>query len=85
MRLELVHSGSTSIAIEKPGQRTQLGGHPTWIQADESPCCPACGREMSFVAQIDSLGGAYMFGDCGMLYVFYCVECHEADAFEQCY
>lgn len=42
---------------------------------------------MVFVAQIDSIDGAapmiigkpmptdYMFGDCGMLYVFHCFDC----------
>jgi hypothetical protein len=72
------------------GLRTKLGGKPTWIQGDETPECDSCGEPMDFVAQIDSveheskhnplskpaLGKQeYMFGDVGMIYVFFCFDC----------
>ena len=48
---------------------------------------------MSFVAQIDSLDiddplhgpKEYMFGDVGMIYVFYCFTCQESASVFQCY
>jgi len=73
------------------GQRTKLGGVPDWIQTDELPFCSNCGARMSFVAQIDSVEHEWksnphsvdalsdhqkwMFGDVGMIYVFFCFEC----------
>ena len=65
------------------GKRHQIGGEPYWLQKDETPSCPKCGRAMTFVAQIDSLNDSVMFKDMGMLYVFYCFLCHEAKAFSQ--
>jgi hypothetical protein len=38
---------------------------------------------MSFVAQIDSPDDSYMFGDAGLLYVFYCADCYRATALVQ--
>ena len=82
------------------GLRTKLGGQPEWIQDDETPACPECGTLMTFVAQIDSLEhnapgnplrrGAlvdkdYMFGDVGMIYVFFCYDCCKPAAVHQCY
>lgn len=75
---------------ENLGLRSKLGGDPDWIQEDETPACESCGEPMTFVAQIDSvehdnprnplrkspLGNQhYMFGDVGMIYVFYCFDC----------
>lgn len=72
------------------GMRTKLGGEPDWVQDFETPACVECGNDMTFVAQIDSiehdsklnplrrpaLGKKdYMFGDVGMIYVFFCFEC----------
>jgi uncharacterized protein YwqG len=72
------------------GLRTKFGGKPDWIQGNETPECESCGEPMYFVAQIDSvehqsehnplskdaLGKQdYMFGDVGMIYVFYCYDC----------
>ncbi|OGC68835.1 hypothetical protein A2415_02725 [candidate division WWE3 bacterium RIFOXYC1_FULL_39_7] len=75
------------------GMRTKLGGNPDWIQNDETPICPSCNKKMSFIAQIDSVehqsglnpnsvnalspDQEYMFGDVGMIYVFYCFDCGE--------
>jgi uncharacterized protein YwqG len=82
------------------GMRTKLGGAPTWIQGDYTPQCNSCGKRMTFVAQIDSiehdnshnpmrrdcLGHQdYMFGDVGMIYVFFCFECGQPACAEQSY
>ena len=62
------------------GKRTKLGGIPDWIQDDESPVCKKCGKKLHFIAQIDSVdykgsNNEYMFGDIGMIYVFFCFNC----------
>jgi hypothetical protein len=82
---------------DRPGFRTKLGGRPDWIQTAETPKCPSCQETMVFIAQIDSIDHilnsdqdeyavpAYMFGDVGMIYVFFCYECGEAEGVFQCY
>ena len=83
------------------GLRTKLGGRPDWIQSDEVPECPSCRAAMSFVGQIDSIEHhspnnplaksavrgeqSYMFGDVGMIYVFFCIVCCEPQSVHQCY
>lgn len=54
----------------------KLGGHPLWIQADETPEC-SCGRPMTFVAQLEERGGGgdINFGGAGVGYVFVCGVC----------
>jgi len=32
-------------------ESTKIGGVPFWLQANETPACPACGGSMKFVAQ----------------------------------
>ena len=82
------------------GLRTKLGGDPDWIQDDETPDCDNCDEEMSFICQIDSIHHdskynplrrdclgrkqEYMFGDVGMIYVFFCFDCCETTAVCQC-
>ncbi len=70
------------------GKRTKLGGLPEWIQNNETPTCEKCGKEMSFVVQIDSLdyngkNKEYMFGDVGMIYVFFCFDCETTESIFQ--
>lgn len=82
------------------GLRTKFGGKPDWIQSDETPDCPQCSEPMYFVAQIDSFEYGsehnpltrvppkhldFMFGDVGMIYVFYCFDCMELRSLQQCY
>jgi hypothetical protein len=82
------------------GCRTKLGGEPDWVQNDNTPECSCCGQAMTFVAQIDSIAEGpwhtyrhhkyldakgYMFGDVGMIYVFFCYECLQADCVFQCH
>jgi hypothetical protein len=83
---------------ENVGRRSKIGGDPEWIQHDESPDCPNCHEAMIFVGQIDSLDAApdqfgedyvsfneYMFGDCGMIYLFFCFACCHVSTVFQCY
>lgn len=65
------------------------------------PTCPHCREGLSFVAQIDSIehqcnqnphsvdaGSSdqkWMFGDVGMIYVYYCFDCGHTEADSACY
>ena len=58
VKLELVRPGDSAIPLDYSdnlGMRTKLGGEPNWIQGDDTPLCADCGKEMVFVAQIDSI------------------------------
>jgi hypothetical protein len=85
---------------ENLGLRTKLGGKPDWIQSDETPECELCGEPMDFVAQIDSIEHEnqrnplskpalghqdYMFGDVGMIYIFFCFDCLQPSCVVQYY
>jgi hypothetical protein len=50
------------------GLRHRIGGDPDWIQSPDIPDC-SCGKQMTFYAQVDSLGDAHVIGDCGMIYL----------------
>ena len=56
----------------------KIGGQPIWIQDDEHPTCPKCGKTMKFVVEIqtnEELSNnidTLAFGDDGKLYVFSC-------------
>ena len=82
------------------GLRTKLGGEPEWIQGEDTPACPHGNEQMAFVAQIDSIehdsklnplrrdcldDQDYMFGDVGMIYVFFCYDCCHPSCIHQCY
>lgn len=100
MLFERVPKGQKAIDRNALGQRSKLGGKPDWEQSDETPTCPGCGYDMTFVAQIDSIEQEsklnphsvsalspeqqYMFGDVGLLYVFFCLECSETETIFQC-
>lgn len=97
---ELVPEGKQAIDRKMLGERSKLGGTPDWEQVDETPACPICGRSMQFVGQLDSIehdrktnpsrmdalseNQQYMFGDVGMIYIFFCFECLEVHAVFQC-
>lgn len=66
------------------GHRHKLGGKPDWIQGDESPTCPTCFQEMTFYAQLDSIGDDLHLGDCGLIYVFVCFNCSSVSSVFQC-
>jgi hypothetical protein len=61
------------------GRRSKIGGAPDWIQPPEVPRC-GCGQEMTFYAQIDSVGDDLILADCGMIYVFVCFDCFTTHA-----
>jgi hypothetical protein len=65
----------------------QLGGQPAWIQADETPSCPQCGKPMAFVVQLEE-GHDYRtaanFGGAGCGYGFACQPCGTAAFLWQC-
>ena len=81
------------------GVRTKLGGKPEWIQGEQTPECQACRSPMTFLAQIDSIDHDnkhnplrrryghqdYMFGDVGMIYVFWCFNCGYSACLDQSY
>lgn len=83
MRELLIKYEETTNKSTELGKRSKFGGNPDWIQNDETPKCECCKKKMEFVAQLDSIdftGYAsknveYMFGDVGMIYVFFCRDC----------
>lgn len=76
----LLENGTGSSEL---GKRSKFGGNPGWIQNDETPKCDCCKKKMEFVAQLDSIdftgfsgrNTEYMFGDVGMIYIFFCKTC----------
>jgi len=97
-----VPDGDRAVDPNALGLRSKLGGAPDWEQNDDTPQCPGCGQQMTFVGQIDSMehwsvdnphsidpiSGTrdphFMFGDVGLIYVFFCSECLEPAALFQC-
>jgi len=67
------------------GTRHQLGGQPSFIQPAEFPCCPACGKTMTFYGQLDSINDDYVLADVGLVFVFVCFDCFESTSFIQSY
>jgi uncharacterized protein YwqG len=81
---------------ENLGERSKLGGEPEWIQEEENIKCPICKRKMSFIGQIDSIDYGknvnkdndqqlYIFGDVGMIYIFFCFDCLKPKSIFQSY
>jgi len=67
----------------------RLGGHPTWIQSAEYPCCPICERTSSFLMQLnsdlrDGNGHQFLWGTGGIGYVFWCDQCRVSSFLLQC-
>ena len=55
----------------------QLGGKPSWLQGEEEPGCPVCGRLMTFAAQLEEGHNhrtAANYGG-GAAYAFHCETC----------
>lgn len=92
--------GKIDWLIAKLGERSKFGGEPDWIQDYEEMHCDSCKKDMVFVAQIDSIeqqsssnphsvnalspDQKWMFGDVGMIYVFFCKECLTTKSTFQC-
>ena len=72
-------------ADEEVGTRHQLGGEPNFLQHEERPLCPDCKEQMIFYAQLDSINDEFCIADCGMVYVFVCLECNTVNSFIQSY
>jgi hypothetical protein len=59
----------------------RLGGAPSWLQGDETPCCPSCTAPMTFRAELEEgadFATSANFGGGGLGYVFHCHPCSEA-------
>lgn len=68
------------------GNRNKIGGIADYIQKMTTPKCKSCGEDMSFYGQLDSLNdcsGEFDIADCGMIYVFFCFDCNDAQAIVQ--
>jgi len=72
-------------AGDEIGTRHQLGGTPQFIQQEDFPFCPECEDQMTFYGQLDSINDDYCIADCGMIYVFVCLDCNETKSIIQSY
>ena len=95
-RMSFEPADAASEVEDDLGLRSRLGGAPQWQQNDDTPQCSHCGKAMTFVAQLDSIHHdsprnphcadavwgkqQYMFGDVGLLYIFFCFDCSEPRA-----
>ena len=65
--------------------QSQLGGYPKWVQGESTPK-DSEGNPMKFLFQIDSEDKAdLMWGDVGMIYVFYDEETDHIEFILQCH
>jgi uncharacterized protein YwqG len=65
--------------VGEPETRSQLGGYPLWIQGNEQP-------DSDLLFQIDSEENAgLMWGDAGLIYVFYNDKNNKIEFVLQCY
>jgi hypothetical protein len=65
------------------GYRTKFGGKPDLIQPmdEDDKVCKKCFQPLHFIGQIDSFenelpDSQFMFGDVGMIYVWFCFKCY---------
>ncbi len=59
------------------GSRHQLGGKPLQLPEPSWPHCTKCRDKMTFYGQLDSINDDICIADCGLIYVFVCLECLE--------
>lgn len=62
------------------GTRHQLGGSPEELPEDAFPSCRSCGNRMTFYGQLDSINQDILIADAGIVMVFICFDCFEAQA-----
>lgn len=68
----------------------RVGGPPWWVQSADYPDCPACGRAMAFLMQMDShfptADGQHdwLWGSGGVAYCHWCDRCRVSGWFWQC-
>ncbi|OLE88030.1 MAG: hypothetical protein AUF79_13880 [Crenarchaeota archaeon 13_1_20CM_2_51_8] len=83
------------------GLRTKFGGLPDAIQGDHESDrnCRECSGRMHFIGQIDSFefnsdknpnrkdygDEQFMFGDVGIIYIWFCFNCLVPEASIECY
>jgi hypothetical protein len=67
-------------ASPEVGTRHRIGGEPTSVTESAFPRCRSCGHAMSFYGQLDSIGDDFALADVGVVEVFVCFDCFEADA-----
>jgi len=70
-------------AADQVGKRHRLGGQPNFLQQPDWPSCPSCQERMTFYGQLDSIGDTTTIADCGMIYVFICLDCNETKSIIQ--
>ncbi|MCT4615304.1 MAG: YwqG family protein [Marinifilaceae bacterium] len=64
--------------------KSQIGGYPQWVQGEETPKMDN-GSNMKFLFQIDSESDAnIMWGDVGLIYVFYDEQSQKIEFIMQC-
>jgi hypothetical protein len=77
--------------VDERAPHHQIGGHPLWLQDQESLDCPSCRKRMFFLGMVTShygfdYGGQssslILFGG-GILYAFCCFACHITGTFAQ--
>lgn len=65
--------------VESDHEGPQVGGAPSWVQDSERPGCPACGKEMAFVAAMGRPEGFSpeipVNNESGFQYHFACAAC----------
>ncbi|MGO9484940.1 MAG: hypothetical protein ACLPX9_10215 [Rhodomicrobium sp.] len=63
------------------GKRHKLGGEPDFLQNGQIPVCPDCKQPMVFYGQLDSINDQFCLADCGIIYVFVCLDCYKTQSF----
>ena len=67
------------------GYQSQLGGYPNWVQGESTPKNQS-GENMKLLFQIDSEDNAdIMWGDVGLIYIFYEEQANEIEFTLQCH
>jgi hypothetical protein len=94
-RVKIIPAEDAGPQAEYPdniGFRTKFGGRPDAIQPgdDEAKLCKQCFGPLHFIAQIDSFENGFpdvqfMFGDVGMIYLWFCFKCYTPHATMECY
>jgi hypothetical protein len=67
-------------AAPEVGTRHRIGGRPADVPESDYPNCPSCRERMSFYGQLDSVGDEVVLADAGLVMVFVCFDCFEAEA-----
>lgn len=66
-------------ASPEVGRRHRLGGEAAFLTPSEYPTC-SDGKSMTFYGQLDSISDDVCLADAGVLMVFVCFDCFEAEA-----